>query len=136
MRTALALMAQFAAFWSLVAVIPPRSVTLAAWTALYAIALVAFLYVDRAARPNWSSRTWLAVVFYSLFFAGIFYGANLGLDVLHGANRPKAEVARYLGGVEIWFFLCPGVSAFALAGLVQAFLSRRRDIGAPETSRS
>jgi len=30
-----------------------------------------------------------------------------GLDVLHGADRPKAEIAQHLGGLEIWFFLCP-----------------------------
>jgi len=123
MKTLVALMAQFATFWSVVALIPAESVTVPAWATLYAITLCAFLYSASAGYPNWSPYQWLAAVFYSLFFAVLFYSANVGLDVLHGANRPKAEVAQHLGGLEVWFFLCPGVFAFAIAGLARVLLS-------------
>ena len=124
MKIALALLAQFAAFWFAVALLAPGAVSLGAWTALYVFALGAFLLWEVARRRNTPPATWAAAFFYSLFFAGLFYALNLGLDVLHGAHRPKADVAGHLGGLEIWFALCPGVASFALAGLVKALLSR------------
>lgn len=123
MKTWFPLVAQFATFWSAVALMPGESVAVPAWATLYAIALSAFLVSASVGYPNWSPYQWLAAVFYSVFFAVLFYGANLGLDVLHGANRPKTEVAQHLGGLEIWFFLCPGVFVVALAGLVRVLLS-------------
>src|SRR5882672_2122281 len=123
MKTWFPLVAQFATFWSAVALIPAQSVAVPAWATLYAIILFAFLYSAFASYPNWSPYQWLAVVFYSLFLAGLFYSLNVGLDVLHGADRPKAEIAQHLGGLEIWFFLCPGVFAFAIAMLVRVLLS-------------
>jgi len=122
--TAAALLVQFAAFWSAVAAIPAGSVTPAAWASLYALAVLAFVCFRFVVDLKWPARKWFIVLFYALFLALVFYGANIGLDVLHGANRRKADVARYLGGLEIWFFLCPGVAAFAVAGLLQAALSR------------
>jgi hypothetical protein len=124
MGTAIALLAQFAVFWLVVAAIPAGSVAPAAWVVLYAVAALAFVHFRFVLNVKWSARKWFIVLFYSLFLAMFFYGANIGLDVLYGANRRKADVARYLGGLEIWFFLCPGVTAFAVAGLLQSTLSR------------
>lgn len=122
MRITIPLLAQFALFWTTVAVLDGAGVTLLAWAALYALSACAFS-VMLAGPWTGTARRWLAIVFYSLFFAACFYFANVGLDVLHGAGRPKADVARHLGGLEFWFFLCPGVTAFAVAGLVHALLT-------------
>lgn len=125
MLMSLPLLVQFAVFWIVVAALGRAGVTTGAWAALYTFAVAAFLAVALIQRPAGSVRRWLVLLFYSVFFAALFYFANAGLDVLHGAARPKTEVAPWLGGLEFWFFLCPGVSAFAAAGLVRALLTAR-----------
>jgi hypothetical protein len=126
MNLVVALLVQAAAFWSVVAFVPAGLVTPTAWVGLHAVSVAAFIASRFANRPAWRARRWFALVFYSLMFAGMFYGLNIGQDILRGADRPKAEVAKHLGGVEIWFFLCPGVATFALAGATNALASSRR----------
>ena len=123
MKTTVALLVQFVVFWSAVALVPSGLVTPEAWGALYAITSLGFVFFCLWTNLKWSTYWWLAAAFYSVFFAMMFYGLNEGLDILHGANRPKAQLVQHLGGLEIWFFLCPGVSVFAIANAVRALLS-------------
>jgi len=125
-KTAVALLVQSVVFWSAVALVPAGLVSPVAWRVLYAITSLGFLCSCFLAKPEWSAYGWLAVAFYSVFFAVVFYGLNEGLDILHGATRPKAQLVQHLGGLEIWFFLCPGVLVFALARAVRALLSPTR----------
>lgn len=125
MNIVVALMVQAAAFWSVVALVPTGLVTPLAWAGLHALGAVAFMVSGLARWPAWPARSWFALLFYALMFGGMFYGLNIGQDILRGAGRPKAEVARHLGGVDIWFLLCPGVATFGLAGAANAWLSAR-----------
>jgi len=103
-----------------VAALPAAHVHPASWTALFMACLV-------AAVPLW--RRWpqagLSIAGYSLLLAGIFLGANRGLDALNGPDRATLDVARSLGGLELWFVLCPGVSALGLGGWLRALAVAR-----------
>ena len=113
--------AQAAFFAAMVASLPPSGVSPLAWTTLYVGALaVAVLAMRHITLPLKAALGW---GLQSVLLALIFFGANGGLDALHGAHRPKAEVARYLGGLELWFVLCPGAASVALA-LAVAAISR------------
>ncbi len=136
---AIALAAQAVLFWSLVAWLPAAAVSGTAWAALYALVVLVALALTvlpsalpgaltgaltgslpdaspgtRAGSSGWVG--WARLAFYALFFALFFAAANFALDALHGAQRPKADIARQLGGLEVWFVLCPGVVSMALFG--------------------
>lgn len=115
----MALAAQGLAFWSVLVVLGPGVVGSKTWLALQG--LLAFVLVVLQTAPNatadWNLRVWLAAALYALYFAAFFAGANFALDALHGAQRPRAEVAAHLGGLELWQFFCPGVFSLAVGAL-------------------
>ena len=136
--SALALAVQAAFYGGLVALMP-AAVAPWAWVGLYAVVLVATL---AALRGPWrspsvvSAATWLM---YAVLLSLWFFGANVGLDALHGAHRSKADVALHLGGLELWFVLCPGAASVALALLVQALQAssaRRPKAGSMRSSQA
>lgn len=96
-----------------------------AWAGLGAVAALALAVGARWA-PAGSTTAWLQVAFFAALFAVAFFGANLGGDVLHGIHRRRIEVAEYLGGLELWLVLCPGVTSVALAQAVRAALAPAR----------
>ena len=113
-----ALLVQALVFAAGVAALQRAGVSAAAWAGLYLCAAVATVTA-----PCWGplrAGLWLALAGYALLFSALFWGANFGLDALHGAHRHKADVAQRLGGLELWFVLCPGVVSVALAAAVQA----------------
>ena len=107
-----------------------HAVASVAWVGLYLVCLVVAL-------PLWvrlvlSPRRWATVALYCALLALIFFGANGALDALNGAHRAKAAVAESLGGLELWFALCPGAVSVALGGAVQAWIRRSRGRAKPE----
>ncbi len=102
-------------YWAVVAVLQAAAVAPQAWALLFGACIAcALLCPDKTIRAL-SPGAWLYGAFCALLVAAFFFGANIGLDALHGANRPKAHVAASLGGLELWFVLCPGLSSFAIA---------------------
>jgi len=77
----------------------------------------------RASRDLLSPTAWLVCAMYSALFALIFYGANEGLDILYGAGRTKPDVASHIGGLELWWILCPGVFSVAVACAAASMLT-------------
>ena len=98
-----------------VAVLAWAAVSAFAWTVLYVVCLLTTSLLWSNRRHVADARAWLAIAFYALLLAAMFFGADGALDALHGAQRAKARVADRLGGLELWFVLCPGVVAIALA---------------------
>lgn len=117
MRAALGLHAALFAvlFTALFAVLPAPGVTAPALCGLYGLSVVALLLLPRTPLTQVGAATWIAVAAYAVFFAIFFATAAFALDALHGAHRPKTEVARHLGGLELWIVLCPGLFSLALA---------------------
>jgi hypothetical protein len=109
---------QAAVYWSAVAALRSLAVTPAAWCGLQVLVLLGWWV---SCRWRYSStlppRSWAALAVYALLGAALFAGANFGMDALHGANRPTAQVAAHLGGVELWVVLYPGLLSLALGRL-------------------
>ena len=118
-----ALLVQALVFAAGVAALQRADVSAAAWAGLYLCAAVATVTA-----PCWAplrAGLWLAVAGYALLFSALFWGANFGLDALHGAHRHKADVAQSLGGLELWLVLCPGAASVALGAAAQVAWARR-----------
>jgi hypothetical protein len=115
--------ALFAAF---VLFLPAPGVTAAAWAGLYLLSVGVLLVLPHTPLARVDAISWIAVAAWAAFFAIFFATAAFALDALHGAHRPKAEVARHLGGLELWFVLCPGLVALAPARALAATLRARR----------
>jgi len=105
--------------------VPSGLVATGAWVGLYLAVSAASSLAAYLGWPRWPAWTWLAALGYTLLFAALFCGANLALDALHGAHRPNADVARHLGGLELWFVLFPGIASMAVSGFARTLLSRQ-----------
>ena len=126
--TLLAFALQCLVFWVLVWLFEPTAVAGLAWAALFAMCSVGTVVLARRAQRRPSAQPqalWLSVAFYSMFIAGIFAAAEPALDRLHGAGRAKTQVAQYIGGMELWYVLCPGIFSTALALSVGSAIGRR-----------
>lgn len=130
---ALTLVVQGLVFWTVLAAIGPGAVAGETWLVLHAVLAIALVLLHSRPGPtaHWNARTWLVVALYAMFLAAIFAGANFALDALHGIDRPRAEVAAHLGGLELWQALCPGIFSLAVGALVgglagQQWPARRR----------
>ena len=113
------------AYWGGVAMLPAADVDARAWQLLFALCSVCTALVTVLARPALTPAVWLYLAACFVLLAAGFFGANVGLDALHGAARAKADVAGALGGLEFWFVLCPGLASAALGCAVGAFVARR-----------
>lgn len=104
--------------------LPSGSMSPAFWVGSWAVAaLAAALLAVPAIGPD-RPRGWLWLTGASVWFAAIFFGANRGLDALHGPRPSPLETGGSLGGFELWYALCPGLTSIALAGWVRSLLRR------------
>ena len=105
------------AYWSVFTLIGDVGVSPCAKWVLYAGCLSTWYWLHPHARTAASaaSLTWLSRAGQSVALALLFYGANAARDVLLGLDRPKAETPAWLGGLELWWILCPGAASVALA---------------------
>lgn len=115
-----------AIYWAVVSLVPESRVSLVAWLGLYLACNIGAVEAWARLPASFGSRFWLAVALYSGLFAAMFFGADGALDALHGVHRIKAHVAESLGGLELWFVLCPGVVSAALASSLHARLGGGR----------
>ena len=70
--------------------------------------------------------TWLSYALQSVVLALLFYGGNAGRDVLFGPERLRAAAPEWLGGLELWWILCPGTTSVALAAAAVQAIDRAR----------
>jgi hypothetical protein len=101
-------------------------VSTASWIVLYLVCAVAAPVMWRLAAA-WTAGVWLYLAGCALVVAAGFYGANQGLDALHGAGRHKPDIASRLGGLELWFVLAPGAFAICIGGWLRKRLQRSVD---------
>lgn len=112
-------------FWPLVALLGSAGVGAEAWWALYAVCVLLAMLLVRSRPLALRPGAWLYLAGCAVLLAGLFFGANAGLDVLHGASRAKVDVAQHLGGLALWCVLCPGLASVALACAVAGLTTRR-----------
>ena len=112
-------------YWPATALLGAFGVVLADWWALYGVCVLLALVLVRKRPFALSPLSWLYLAACAVLLAALFFGANAGLDVLHGASRPKAHVAQQLGGLALWCVLCPGLASVALACAVAGLTTRR-----------
>lgn len=125
MQYAAAWLALSSVYWPATALLGAAGVALTAWWALYGVCVLLALVLVRTTPFALSPRSWLYLAGCAVLLAALFFGANAGLDVLHGAGRPKADVAQQLGGLELWCVLCPGLASVAVACAVAGLTARR-----------
>jgi len=118
-----------AVFWISVALLGSASVEPGAWWVLYGVCTALSMLAVRCQACKLAPVEWLYLAACSALLAAGFFGANVALDALHGADRLKANVADALGGLELWFVLFPGLTSSALACAAAALVApyRRRD---------
>ncbi len=113
-----------------------ETVSYTAWVSLYGVCALVFAVIRASGVGAGAAGPWLAVALHAALFAVIFFGAGLALDALHGVHRAGPDVAGSLGGLALWFVLCPGVVSVALgqalSNVVSAPQSTRR-AGCPPT---
>jgi hypothetical protein len=69
---------------------------------------------------------WLIAAGYCGLLALVCFGADGGLDALHGAQRARAHVAEALGGLELWHVLgCSGIGV-CVGGAAHGWVIGRR----------
>lgn len=112
-------------YWPVAALLGSAGVGSEAWWALYAVCLLLVMLLVSSTSLALRPGAWLYLAGCAVLLAGLFFGANAGLDVLHGAGRPKADVAQHLGGLALWCVLCPGLASVALACAVAGLTGRR-----------
>jgi hypothetical protein len=130
----LPLAASTLAFWASVALLGRTGVLAGAWLLLYMLCTALSLLAIWRQRPSLSPAVWLYLALCATLLAAGLFGVNGGLDALHGAHRPKVDVAGAVGGLELWFVLCPGLASSALACAVGAAVvmpTVRRRAGTP-----
>lgn len=106
-----------AAYWGVFTLIGDVGVSTGAKWVLYAGCLSTWRWLHPHARTaaSTASLTWLSRAAQCVVLALLLYGANAARDVLFGLDRPQAETPAWLGGLELWWILCPGAASVALA---------------------
>jgi hypothetical protein len=125
MKYLAAWLALSSAYWPVAALLGSAGVGPGAWWALYAVCMLLAMLLVKSRSLALRSGAWLYLAGCAVLLAGLFFGANAGLDVLHGASRPKADVAQQLGGLALWCVLCPGLASVALACAVAGLAAGR-----------
>lgn len=124
MPITVALLVLTAAYWSFVVAFPAVAVAPPAWAGLFLTCVLGCVLALWPGRRTVSAAVWCYVASCAALLAGIFYGANIGLDALHGISRPKANVAASLGGLELWLVFLPGLTALALGCAAGSFVAQ------------
>jgi hypothetical protein len=112
-------------YWGTFSLVDEVGVSPVAQGVLYGACLSSWFWLRRAARPT-EPLAWLSRGAQSVVLALLFYGGNAARDVLFGADRPMAATPPWLGGLALWWILCPGVMSVALAAAATAQLTARR----------
>lgn len=132
-RATSALLVFGATFWSVVYALPPSGVQRIAWVVLFVVAAASVLVLIR--RPWLQPVGWLYAGLCAAIAAASLFGANVALDAVHGSARAKPGVAAALGGLELWFVLCPGATCLSIACAVGRWRSNAARAPSPRTVR-
>ena len=109
-------------FWLGAWLLRDQGVSMVAWAALYVccVSAAGALQYSRFAACQLPPRAWLLFAVNSALVAALFWGANTALDLINAPQRPKDDWATHLGGLELWFALCPGVVSVAISSYVRS----------------
>ena len=129
MGTAAGLLAHLLSFVVVVATVATPSVSLIAWLTLYGVGAAYLLIGPYAPLPKLSARQWAMLFVYALILAVIFAGAEFGLQTLGNSVKPRGVLPSYLGGLEPYFMLVPGVASVALGELARKAVAHFRPAG-------
>ena len=129
MATAAALLAHLLSFVFVVTTVATPSVSFLAWLALYGLGAGYLLIGSYVRIPKLSARQWAMLFLYALLLAVIFAGAEFGLQTLGNSVKPRGVLPAYLGGLEPYFMLVPGVASVALGELARKAVSHFRPAG-------
>ncbi len=102
-------------YWGGFALFDPAGVAWVARTVFYACCVATLLLARRSAWSVAPAIVWMVRAAYCVLLAVLFYGVNQARDVLYGPERPKADLPGWLGGLELWWILCPGLVSVFLA---------------------
>ena len=127
MNTTVRLAAHLFTFVGFLALLRPGTVEPAAWLGVFAIGW-AFLILapNHQAYPK-SQGTWLKAALYTLLLASLFFGTDLALHALGNTVKPRAALPPYLGGLELYWLLVPGVLSVAIGALAGAAFGQRNE---------
>lgn len=110
-----AALTQSIAYWAVVLLLRDQPVVPLAWIGLYGLCVVgAQVLVSVAARDARALASPLAVVI-SLILAALFWGADAGRKLIDADYADYAQHHLLLGGLELWWVLCPGLASILLA---------------------
>ena len=129
MATAAGLLAHLLSFVVVVATVATPSVSFLAWLALYGLGAAYLLIGPYVPIPKLSARQWAKLFVYALILAVIFAGAEFGLQTLGNSVKPRGVLPSYLGGLEPYFMLVPGVASVALGELARKAVAHFRPAG-------
>jgi hypothetical protein len=102
-------------YWSGFALFDPPEVSWVTRAAFYACCVAALLFVRPGGRSRAPAIGWTVRAAYCVLLAMLFYGTNQARDILYGPERLKPELPGWLGGLELWWILCPGLVSVCLA---------------------
>ena len=124
MNTTVRLAAHLFTFGSFLALLRPATVEPAAWLAVFITGWVFLtLAPNHRAYPR-RPGTWVKAALYTLLLASLFFGTDLAVQLLGNTVRPRAALPPYLGGLELYWLLVPGVLSVATGALAGAVLER------------
>ena len=129
MGTAAGLLTHLLSFVVVVATVATPSVSLIAWLSLYGVGAAYLLIGPYVPLPKLSVRQWAMLFVYALILAVIFAGAEFGLQTLGNSVKPRGGLPSYLGGLELYFMLVPGVASVALGELARKAVAHFRPAG-------
>jgi hypothetical protein len=117
-----------AAYWGVFALFSDVGVSPVAHWLLYAGCLSSWWWVRARglAAGTTAPLSWLSYAGQAVVLALLFYGGNAARDVLFGPDRPRAVAPEWLGGLELWWLLCPGATSVALAAAAVQVVDRAR----------
>ena len=122
LRHALAPLIQSIVFWLGAWLLRDQGVSMVAWAVLYVccVSAAVALQLSSFAAYQLPPRAWLLFAVNSALVAALFWGANTALDLINAPHRPRDDWATHLGGLELWFALCPGVVSVAISSYVRS----------------
>ena len=125
MNTTVRLAAHLLTFGGLLVLLRPATVEPTAWLVVFTIGWVFLILAPSHRAYPKTQGTWIKAALYTLLLAILFFGTDLALQVLGNTVRPRAPLPPHLGGLELYWFLVPGVLSIATGALAGAVLERR-----------
>ena len=126
MNAAAGLTVHLLAYWAFVWLVLPPAVAFRSWVAVYGLGVLALLVLWRRDPAEAQLQPSVKAFLYSVFVAGIFFGADQTLTVLGNSVKPRQALPEFLGGLELYYLLVPGVAAAALGNLAAAIRAKRK----------